>query len=232
MNDEKNQNEEYESSGNEENEKGILFRTRILMLITALIPIALVAVLYNKLPDLIPGHWNIDSSIRYDPKWTSFITSALPLLLFTLSFVATNEKMLGINKSSSKKVQKNTICIFLFGIELLLMSLQIIVLVESLASGTLDVTKVVFLILGVFFIFTGNLLPKMPMKYINGIKIKKADKKTLSKGVKTKRLLGYVMIIAGVIFAVSSFFASVYVLLGSVCVFVVSMIVVTICVQR
>lgn len=221
-----NENEIIEKT----NKKSLMF-TRILMLIVAIVPILLVAILYQKMPEKIPGHWEMDN-IRYDPKWTSFITCLLPMLMFGLSFLATSEKFAPKNTNPSK-IQRNIICDFFLAIELFLCSLQIIVLIETFKPNTVEVGKVVPFILGLLLIILGNFIPKMPVKSIKKTDNQGINIDSLNKQIKQKRVIGLLAVIFGIILAIISWVcSSIILIVVSICVFVLCVIIALIATRK
>ena len=56
----------------------------ILIGVLSLMPLVLTAWFYPRLPATIPMHWNIDGTVRYDPKYTLWIMAALSPVLAVL----------------------------------------------------------------------------------------------------------------------------------------------------
>ena len=50
----------------------------------ALLPLAVTALLYTRLPATIPGQWHPDGTVRYDPKWNIWMIAGMGPFLAVL----------------------------------------------------------------------------------------------------------------------------------------------------
>ena len=162
----------------------------------------LTIVFYNKLPDLIPIHWNASGEIDgYGPKiFGAFMAPVI--MIFTWTGMKYLPKI-DPRKNNYEKFEKSYSVI----VSLLITFFLVIHVVTLLAAMGYEVSidKIVPSIAGILFIVIGNYLPKSKSNYFYGIK----TPWTLSSDVswrKTHRLGGKLFIISGAVIILSSFF--------------------------
>ena len=157
-------------------------------------------ILYNKLPDLIPMHWNIDGEINsYGPKiLMAFLSPILMLLMWSsmLYFPKIDPKKDNYAKfEGSYTVITNVLVTFFFVIHIVTLSISL--------GYNIAMDKVIPFMLGILFVIIGKYLPKSKSNFFYGIK----TPWTLTSDEvweKTHRLGGKLFIIAGLIILVSS----------------------------
>lgn len=189
-----------ETQGCNEKNEIIQLRTRILMAIAAIIPIIIVCISYKKIPNMVPIHWGLQGVDKYTSKNTLFITGMIPVLIYFLSFLVSSDKVLKLTETSTK-IQKTTVNLLFFAIEVFIMLIQVLVIIESLQPGFLSFEKVIFFIAGLFLIYVGNIVPKLPEQYLR-IKFSKEKK---NKEIKIKRLVAYIMMLLGFVLTIFAF---------------------------
>ena len=195
--------------------KGTLILTSIVMLI----PMIIGLLLWNKLPDTIPTHWNINGEVD---GWSSkgFAVFGFPCIFLVLHWVCV---LASSADPGSKNYHPKMLQLVLWICPVL--SLVISSLVYAVALGySLKVEIVMPLLVGLMFIIVGNLLPKCRQSYTMGIKLPW----TLSNEEnwnKTHRLGGKLWVIGGVITLATAFLGSFWILM---CVLVVMVTVPTI----
>lgn len=162
----------------------------------------LTIVFYNKLPDLIPIHWNASGEIDgYGPKILGAFMAPV-IMIFTWTGMKYLPKI-DPRKNNYEKFEKSYSVI----VSLLITFFLILHVVTLLAAMgyKVSIDKIVPSIVGILFIVIGNYLPKSKSNYFYGIK----TPWTLSSDVswrKTHRLGGKLFIISGVVIILSSFF--------------------------
>ena len=136
------------------------------MYLLSVLPLILFLIFYNQLPDRIPGHWNLDGTVRYDSKNTFFLISGLTIFLAAL-FDAMPR--IDPRKKNYVRFEKyyDFFCIFFVVFMDMMCS---IILIESKWPGTLPVEKVVIYFVGLLFMVTGNIMPKIKSNFYFGIK--------------------------------------------------------------
>lgn len=176
---------------------------RIIVYAISIIPLLIAALVYSKLPALIPTNWGINGEVTYSGKSSIWITSCLSLGLAILFDVVPH---IDPRKQNYDKFGKYYDLFALFMVVFLLI-LNVVTITESFYPGTFSVGKLVVFLLGILFIFLGNILPKVKSTFFFGIK----TPWTLSDANiwnKTHRLGGRLLFICGIIAIISSIFLS------------------------
>ena len=164
-----------------------------------LLPILLGLLLWNKLPDQLPTHFGVDGAAD---GWSgkAFAVFALPLMMLgfhiVIYFATRLDKQ---NRGHNEKVLN------LVGLIFPTMSIVNSVVIYSMALGKeLNLSMLLFPLLGLLFIAVGNWLPKIKQNSTLGIKIKWTlyNEENWNK---THRFAGFVWVIAGVLFCLMGF---------------------------
>lgn len=175
-------------------------RNLVILWILALLPIAVLLLFYGQLPEQVPVHWNLDGTVKYGRKATLWITSLFPAAC--AAFLPLLPKI-DPRRQNYKKFQGyyDGICIALI---LFLLILNLVVISESMNPGRISVTVVITAMVGVLFIFIGNMLPKIKSNFFMGIKTPWAlsDPDVWNK---THRLGGALFFISGLIMILTCF---------------------------
>lgn len=171
----------------------------IIWVLAALSPVLCLAV-YPALPEQIPTNWGINGNVTYSGKATLLVMAALPLVLAALFLFLPR---IDPRKKSYERFQKyyDMFCIFMM---LFLLILNLVVISESFFPGKISVGIVVQLLLGVLFVFLGNMMPKFKSNFFIGIK----NPWTLSNSDvwnKTHRLSGILFFWLGVLTILTCF---------------------------
>lgn len=177
-------------------------KTRIFIWILALAPFVLVAVMYGRLPDEIPIHWNINSEVdSFGNKailwWLSCISPVLAVLLVALPNIDPRKK----NYSKFRGFYDAFVLVMM----LFMLMLVGMTIFASLNLGKISIETVVVIAVGLLFVIIGNMLPKVKSNYFMGVKTPWA----LSNDEvwnKTHRLAGYLFFFGGVITIIIAFF--------------------------
>ena len=142
------------------------FKTVIITVIIMFLPIIAGLVLWQKLPDRLPTHWNFAGEVD---GWSSkpFAVLVIPLILMVIHLI-------GIFATSAdpKNQGLNT---KLMGLVLWICPvLSVIVMTCTYASAlgmNVNVEFVIPLFMGILFLIIGNYLPKCEQNYTVGIKL-------------------------------------------------------------
>ena len=182
--------------------------TLILTSIVILIPIIIGLLLWNKLPEQIPTHWNIDGEVD---GWSSktFAVFGLPAFLLVIHWICV---FASTADPKSKNYHPKMIQLVLWICPVL--GLVLGSLAYAVALGyTLNVQIIMPLLVGLMFLIVGNLLPKCRQSYTIGIKLPwtLASEENWNK---THRFSGKVWVIGGVFTMASAFIGSFWILLG------------------
>jgi len=173
--------------------------TVIAMIVLSLLPIVVTALLYNSLPAEIPTHWGIDGTVTYSPKSEIWPITGLTPLMALLFIVVPNIDP----KKRNYKRFSGVYELFCVVIMLFMLAMSSFMLIEALRPGTVNVSKVVPFMVGVLFIYIGNIMPKVKHNYSFGVKTPwaLADTDVWSKSY---RIAGFISFAGGIVIAVSS----------------------------
>ncbi|SFC51052.1 SdpI family protein [Clostridium uliginosum] len=167
-----------------------------LIIIAFLISISL----YNKLPDLMPMHWNISGEVnRYGSKLFAAFLPPVFMIVIWLGMLYSpkiDPKKANYSKfNESYTIISNALVTFFFVIH--------IVIIATSLSYNIPINKVIPFMVGILFIIIGNYLPKSKSNFFYGIK---TPWTLTSEEVwkKTHRLGGKLFVFSGLIISVSS----------------------------
>lgn len=171
-----------------------------LMILLSILPLLMVAVLYPKLPEMVPIHWDLDGGVTYGEKIKLFPLAGLSLVVGIL--------MPLLAKIDPRKQNYERFADAYFGTRIILLVFMIVMmsitLTESLYPGLLQVGRVVCAMVAVLFILLGNLMPKFKSNFFIGMKTPWA---LSSENVwnKTQRLSGRLFFFGGLVILISCF---------------------------
>ena len=137
------------------------------MWLLALLPFILVAAFYARLPDQIPMHWGFDGEIdRYGGKNELWLMAALgPLFALLFQFLP---------RLDPKKRNYERFHTYYEAFALVLVAfiavMMGIALLESFRPGTVSIGRVVSALVGLLFLFLGNLMGKVKPNFFMGIR--------------------------------------------------------------
>lgn len=192
--------------------KGTLILTTIVMLI----PMIIGLLLWDKLPEQIPSHWDINGEVD---RWSSkgFVVFFFPCLLLAIHWVCV---FASCADPKAKDYHPTMIRLVLWICPMI--GLVLNSLVYAFALGyPLKVEIIMPLLVGLMFIIVGNLLPKCRQSYTMGIKLPwtLANEENWNK---THRFGGKVWVIGGILTMATAFLGNFWVLLGVLVVMVAS----------
>lgn len=174
--------------------------------IVILIPMLIGLLLWNRLPEQIPSHWDINGNID---NWSSksFVVFGLPAMLLGLHWLcviasAADPK----HKNYSKKMLLTVLWICP------IIGLFLFSLVYATALGyPIKVEIIMPLLVGLMFIIVGNLLPKCRQTYTMGIKLPWtfASEKNWNK---THRFAGKIWVMGGIVTMATAFLSNFWML--------------------
>ena len=187
-------------------------KTLILTSMVLFIPMVIGLILWNRLPEQVPSHWDIHGNID---GWSSkaFAVFAIPALLLMLHWLCIIASTMDPkHQNYSDKMFKVVLWICP------VIGLILCTLVYGIALGyPLNVEIILPLLFGLMFLIIGNLLPKCRQTYTLGIKLPwtYASEENWNK---THRFGGKVWVIGGILIMASAFLGSFWLL---ICVMVV-----------
>ncbi len=171
----------------------------IISTVVCLLPIILSLIMYDKMPDRMPIHWDIKGNPdNYGTK--AFATIGLPLIMAGLNLITHFALNSDPKRANSSVVLK---AIGKLTIPFLTVTLVPITIFAGLGYD-LPIEKIVPAFVGILFIIIGNYLPKSKQNYTVGIKLPWTLNNETNWN-KTHRLAGYLWIVGGVMMFVNSF---------------------------
>lgn len=149
-------------------------RKRAILYVLMFLPLAAVLVALPFLPGLIPAHYDFSGQItRWGSKYEMLLTPAVSILFGYF--------MLGMGKYSAKREKTGTnnenVCLTTGIVSLIIFDTitgYIIYTafnaVESLSSAKIDINQLVMGILGIVMVVIGNVMPKLRMNSVIGLR--------------------------------------------------------------
>lgn len=138
----------------------------ILTSIVILVPIIIGLILWNKLPEKLPTHWNAEGVVD---GWSSkaFAVFGLPGFLFAVHWVCV---LASSTDPKKQNIEGKVLNIVFWTCPII--SVLCGVLIYGTALGVeFKVDKIMLLLMGIMFIVIGNYLPKCKQSYTVGIKL-------------------------------------------------------------
>ncbi|MDD6396241.1 MAG: DUF1648 domain-containing protein [Firmicutes bacterium] len=147
---------------------------KIICIILMILPLAITAVALMFMPEQVPMHYGINGQVdRWGSKYENLI---LPVLTIVLGgFMLIVAKFSSDDESSMKNNEKVTI-ITNIAVLLLFNAINLYFIYTSLASvsdlnsATVDIFSLIFVILGIGFVFIGNIMPKAKLNSLIGLR--------------------------------------------------------------
>lgn len=168
--------------------------------ILAFLPLLLIGVLYTRLPEQMPMHWDFNGTVSYSDKWQLLIVALMsPVMAVTFWLCP---KMDPHQENYAK-----------FGdgyetFQLVMMLFMLVIigicLIEGLRPNTVNVSLVICALCSLLLVVLGNMMPKFRQNFFCGIK----NPWTLSSEtvwVRTHRFGGRLMFGAGIIGLIGAF---------------------------
>ncbi len=164
-------------------------KTLVISTILCIIPMILSIFLYNKLPEKIPTHFNINGEVdSYGSKL--FVCILLPIILCMVNIILNNDP-----KKQNHNETLLTICKFIIP----LMSLIFIPSSILISLGfNINIAIIAPIFISIIFILIGNYLPKCRPNYTMGIRLPWTLNNE-NNWIKTHRLSGFLWVISGLI---------------------------------
>lgn len=171
----------------------------VLTTLICLLPIILSLILYDKLPDRIPIHWDVNGNPdNYGSK--AFAAFGLPFMMAGLNLLT----HFALN-TDPKKANASAVLKLIGKLTIPLMTLILVPITLFTGLGyDIPIEDIVPALVGLLFIVVGNYLPKSKQNYTVGIKIPWTLNNETNWN-KTHRLAGYVWIIGGLFMFANSF---------------------------
>lgn len=165
----------------------------------ALIPCLVGLILWNRLPEQVPTHWNFKNQIDgYSSK--AILVFGMPFFMAAMQLF-----LLFMYQNDPKRQNISKKLFYLIAWILPVMSVVLTSASYSIAMGfAINIGRLVNIMLGLLFIGVGNYLPKSKQSYTTGLKMPW----TLSSEEnwnRTHRLAGWLWMLGGLLFLINSF---------------------------
>ena len=186
----------------------------IITSIAILLPMLAGIILWNRLPDQIPSHWNAAGEVD---GWSSkpFTVFGLPLILLAAQWLC----VLGTYADPKKESHTRKILHMVFWI-IPVLSLLLHTVTYAVALGKdVRMEMVMPVFIGLLFAIIGNYLPKCKQNYTIGIKIP-WTLNSEENWNRTHRFAGRIWVICGFTIMLSGFFGAFWIFLGIVLIMV------------
>ena len=174
----------------------------IITSIIILIPIVIGLILWNKLPDKIPTHWNAEGEID---GWSSklFAVLGLPGFLFAVHWVC----ILASSADPKRQNIEGKVLNLVFWICPVISVLGSVLMYGTALGMEFAVDKILPPFVGIVFIIIGNYLPKCKQSYTMGIKLPWTlnDEENWHR---THRLGGKLWVVCGFVLMISALLPS------------------------
>ena len=182
----------------------------ILTSVITLVPILLGLLLWNKLPDQIPTHWNAEGVID---GWSSkaFAVFALPGILVFFHLLC----VLASSMDPKRKNYSGKLLGIVFWICPVISLVMMGVMYGTALGMKLKVDVIMLVLVGVTFLVVGNYMPKCKQNYTIGIKIP-WTLNSEENWNKTHRFAGWLWVIGGIFITATSLFSLIWISLPAI----------------
>lgn len=188
----------------------MLALTSVIILLPALAGV----ILWNRLPEKMPTHWNMAGEID---GWSSkpFAVFGLPLIMLAAQWLC----LLGTTADPKKENHSDKVLqLVIWIIPVLSVVLHVLTYAAALGHGV-RMEMIMPVLMGLILVIVGNYLPKCKQNYTIGIKIPW----TLSSEEnwnRTHRMAGRLWVVCGLVCMLTGFFGGFWIFFGLVLVMV------------
>lgn len=176
--------------------KKVDWRILSITCMVCLLPILFGIIFYNKLPQMMPVHFNINNEVdRYTQK--NFALFGIPILMTVFQIFCC---IISDWREQHNEKKPKFIIVVKWIIPILSVVISILTIEVSLGSDV-DVRKSIMFVLGILYIILGNYLPKMSYEKMKG-KMHPMPKNEKIYREMTRKM-GYTFVIFGFVFEIS-----------------------------
>jgi uncharacterized membrane protein len=171
----------------------------ILTTVICILPIIMSLMVFDRLPDQVPVHWNFKGEVdNYASK--QFGAFGLPLLMAFINFIV----HMGLNNDPKKA--NYSVVLKQFSMWLIpVMTLFLVPITLLIAMGyDIKINIIVPIFVGIIIIICGNYLPKCKQNYTMGIKLP-WTLNSEENWNKTHHLAGFIWTIGGILLVLTTF---------------------------
>ena len=171
----------------------------IITSLIILIPIVIGLILWDKLPDQVPVHWNMSGEVD-DYATKTQAVFAKPLILVAFQWICVLVTLLDPKKQN---INDKMFTLVLWIIPIISLLCNSMVYATALGHKV-SVEIIMPLFMGALFIIIGNYLPKCKQSYTMGIKLPWTldDEENWNK---THRMAGFLWVIGGIVVMATAF---------------------------
>lgn len=188
----------------------MLALTSVIILLPALAGV----ILWNRLPDRMPTHWNVSGEID---SWSSkpFAVFGLPLILLAAQWLC----LLGTAADPKKENHSDKVLqLVIWIIPVLSVVLHVLTYAAALGHGV-RMEMIMPVLVGLILVIMGNYLPKCKQNYTIGIKIP-WTLNSEENWNRTHRMAGRLWVACGLVCMLTGFFGGFWIFFGLVLVMV------------
>ena len=181
----------------------------IITSIIILLPILAGVALWNQLPESVPIHWNAAGEVD---GWASktMAVFGLPVILLAIQWIG----VVATFSDPKKQNHPQKILALVFWLVPVLSLILMAATYFSAMGQDVRIEFIVYMMLGLLFVFVGNYLPKCKQNYTIGIKIP-WTLHSEENWNRTHRLAGYVWVGGGFAIMISGIFGILWVVLAA-----------------
>lgn len=190
-------------------------KTLIITNIITILPMIVGFILWNKLPEQLPTHFNAHGVVD---GWSSkpFTVFGLPLIMLVLYWICIAGTL---SDPKKKNINDKMLTLVLWIIPIV--SLMVSFFSYGTALGMdARVSNICYTLVGIIFIIVGNYLPKCKQSYTMGIKLP-WTLNSEENWNKTHRMASWLWILCGAAILVNIFFESIWLILAALAIAVI-----------
>jgi len=139
---------------------------RLIIWGLAIVPLLIIGIFNNALPEQIPIHWSLDGSVQYGSHFTLWINGSMGILFAILFPILRKIDPRSKNYDKFGKYYDE----FQIFMMLFFIAITSVIVSESLNPGRINVEMVIVLLVGVLFAIIGNMMPKFKNNFFIGIR--------------------------------------------------------------
>ncbi len=173
---------------------------RVVYWLMSILPLALTAYFYERMPNEIVMNWAVNGEVSYSPKGELFVVAGLAVVM---AIIFTVVPKIDPRKNNYDRFVKSY-GVFQFIMAVFLNVMVGIIISEALSPNSIDVQFVVALFVGGLFAVLGNMMPRFKSNYFIGIRTPWALQNT-RVWEKTQRLGGKLFFASGLLIMAASF---------------------------
>lgn len=181
--------------------KKINFKALIITCIMCLVPIIFGLIFYDSLPENVAIHFDVNNNPdNYCPK--EFFVFGVPVVMMLFQIFCC---VITDLKDQHPEANKKYVTVMKLIIPVINVLMYVVTLMHAMTIG-IDIRVVVMIILGVMFVIMGNYIPKIVGTQNINFHFNMFEIKDEKLNNKIKRATGYVLIVDGFLFILSTLF--------------------------